>query len=103
MLRFAGLLALLAAPALLLGPAAAGDAKKAKFNPDMLFQRLDADKDGKLSRDEFLKMAERFREKDKARKELGSAFDKLDPEMKGVLLEQFRAAMEGRRKKAENK
>src|SRR4051794_32946449 len=79
MTRVLGLLSLLLAAGLCLAPAGAGDEKdkKAKGDVDALFKRLDADKDGRLSKDEFLRMAERFKERDKARKELGAAFDKL--------------------------
>ena len=66
---------------------------------EAIFRKLDTNKDGRLSKDEFLKMADRFRDKEKARLELGQTFDKLDPGNKGLTKEQFRRIVESRSKK----
>ena len=57
--------------------------------------------DGRLSKDEFLKIAEKFRDKDKARSQLGQTYDKLDPARKGLTMDQFRAFADARAKKKE--
>jgi Ca2+-binding EF-hand superfamily protein len=101
MKRLVGLFALLVALALTMGTLTAGDDGKKAKDLDAYFQKLDANKDGRLSKTEFLKMADRFRDKDKARVRLGEAFDKLDPNMKGLTLDQFRAFIDARAKKAE--
>lgn len=77
--------------------ASGGDnGKKLKGNVDAFFKKLDSNMDGKLTKDEFLKMADRAKEKDKAqaRQKLSQAYDKLDPEMKGITKEIFRRFLE---------
>ena len=99
MTRLLGIVALLTAILALLGPLSAGDNVKKGKDVDAIFQKLDTNKDGRLSRDEFLKIAERFRDKDKARTQLGQAFDKLDPDRKGLTRDQFRTYIEASGKK----
>jgi Ca2+-binding EF-hand superfamily protein len=103
MTRVVGSLILFAA-AVLVGPLAAGDDTKLAGDIDKMFQKLDTNKDGRLSKDEFLKIAEHFRDtdKDKARSRLGQTFDKLDPQQKGLSREQFRSFIETVRKKKED-
>jgi hypothetical protein len=100
MKRLVAILTLIAALAVSLGPAAAGD-KPGKQGKDIdaIFHKLDTNKDGKLSKDEFLKIAERFRDKEKARVQLGQTYDKLDPQRRGLSQGQFRMFIEASRKK----
>jgi Ca2+-binding EF-hand superfamily protein len=72
---------------------AVGDNPK-KFNFDAFFKRLDTNMDGRLSKDEFLKMADRAKEKEQARAKLSQAYDMLDPEMKGITKDIFRRFLE---------
>jgi len=102
MTRLVGVCLLLLAMAALLGSAAWGDDKKDK-DIDTIFRKLDTNNDGKLSKDEFLKMAERFRDKDKARVHLEKTFDKLDPNNRGLSKDQFRTFVEASMKKKAEK
>lgn len=52
---------------LVIGFAEAQDQKK-KFNPEESFKKLDANSDGKLSKDEYLKSAERVTDAEKQAK-----------------------------------
>jgi hypothetical protein len=72
---------------------AVGDNPK-KFNFDAFFKKLDTNMDGRLSKEEFLKMADRAKEKEQARAKLSQAYDMLDPEMKGITKEVFRRFLE---------
>jgi Ca2+-binding EF-hand superfamily protein len=99
--RLVGMLALFLAIVGFLGPLAAGDAGKKGKDIDAIFLKLDVNKDGRLSKDEFLKIAERFRDKDKARLQLAQTFDKLDPDRKGLSKDQFRTFVEASNKKKE--
>ncbi len=102
MKRLAGMGALvLAALVTLFGTLAAGDAGSKGKNPDVFFRKLDVNMDGRLSKDEFLKIADKFRDKDKARQQLGQTYDKLDPSHQGLSREQFRTFVEARAKKRE--
>lgn len=79
-----------------------GDGKKTKkLDFEAFFKKLDANMDGKLNREEFLKLADRAKEKEKAREKLGQAFDKIDPRNQGITKEQFRRFLE--QKKSDNK
>jgi hypothetical protein len=100
--RLVGMLALVLAMTLLLGTLMAGDNGKNGKNGkdiDAIFHKLDTNKDGRLSKDEFLRIADRFRDKDKARVHLAQTYDKLDPQRKGLTAVQFRAFLETSRKK----
>jgi Ca2+-binding EF-hand superfamily protein len=99
MTRLAGLLLVALTVGLLMGGAEAQDTKKSKLDVDAIFKKLDTNNDGRLQRDEFLKMAERFKEKDKAREKLTMTFEKLDTDKKGLSIEQFRKYLESRTKK----
>jgi Ca2+-binding EF-hand superfamily protein len=103
MTRVVGMVVLLLAGSALLGPAIAGDDGKKGKDIDAIFRRLDANMDGKLNKDEFLKIADRFRDKDRARAELGQTFDKLDPTNKGLTKDQFRTFVETTAKKKAEK
>jgi len=103
MTRAVGIFALVLAACVLLGPALAGDDAKKGADIDAIFRKLDTNKDGKLNRDEFLKIADRFRDKDRARTELGQTFDKIDPTNKGLTRDQFRKFVETTAKKKAEK
>ena len=95
---------LLAALFLTLGASAGDNGKKSKGDFEAFFKKLDTNMDGKLTKDEFLKMAERAKEKEQARKQLSAAYDKLDPEKKGVTKEKFKNFLEnGRNGQGPNK
>ena len=83
--------------------AAAQDTPKKAINVDAIFMKLDTNNDGKLSRDEFLKLADNFKDKEKARGKLTKAFEMIDTSKKGVSIEQFRTYFETARKKDEPK
>lgn len=99
MKRLVGILALLVAATVSLGPVRAGDNGKTSKDIDAIFRKLDTNKDGRLSKDEFVRIAERFRDKEKARVQLGQTYDKLDPDHKGLTQTQFRMYVEASRKR----
>jgi Ca2+-binding EF-hand superfamily protein len=76
------------AAALALGGASAQEAKK--LDIEAVFKKLDANNDGKLNKDEFLKLADNFKDKDKARAKLTKAFEEIDPQNVGLSRDQFR-------------
>ncbi|MSU77747.1 MAG: EF-hand domain-containing protein [Gemmataceae bacterium] len=100
MTRLLGLTLFLAATLFLINSSvtAQDEPKKGKIEIETLFKKLDANKDGKLTKDEFLKLASNLKNKDKVREMLGMTFDKIDPEMKGVSLEQFRTFIDAKKK-----
>jgi hypothetical protein len=101
MARLMGMLCMAMAVGLLLGSAGAQEQKKGTFDIDAIFKKLDTDSDGKLSKDEFLKLADRFKDKEKARAKLTKAFEKLDTEKTGLTKVQFRKYVESVKKKDE--
>lgn len=100
MARLLGLSCLLATMLLFFSSAGADDdTKKPKKNDiEELFTLLDVNMDGKLTRDEFLKMADRAKDKDKARENLGKTYDKLDPQKKGITKLKFKEFMDTKKK-----
>jgi Ca2+-binding EF-hand superfamily protein len=84
--------------ALVLAPAQGGDREKKKGDFEGFFKHLDANMDGKLSRDEFLKMAERAKDKTQARQKLSEAYDKIDPDGKGIEKGLFKKYLDERKK-----
>jgi Ca2+-binding EF-hand superfamily protein len=90
MSRFACALLALAAFALN-ATAADGDNKNRKVgkaDPGAMLQKLDANKDGKISKDEFMKIADKAKDKgagDKAAGFLEKLFQKLDANNDGAL------------------
>jgi len=97
MIRVLGLAVMLGALALGLSTAGAGgdEKPKKKFDAETLFKKLDKNMDGKLTKDEFLQMANRFKDDEekaaKAKEFLGKKFDELDTDKKGYLtLDQFK-------------
>jgi hypothetical protein len=102
MARWIGMLLVALTAALLLGGAQAQDtAKKGKLDCEAIFKKLDANKDGKLSKDEFLKLADNFKNRDKAREKLVVAFEKFDTEKTGLTQDQFRKYLDSVKKKDE--
>jgi Ca2+-binding EF-hand superfamily protein len=96
----AGLL-VLAAGALLTN-ASAQDTKKGKVDVDAVFKKLDANGDNKLQKDEFLKLADHFKDKGKAREKLSTAFGAIDADKRGYLSrDQFRVYFETAKKRVE--
>ena len=85
-----GLLFLLAGFAL----ASAGAQEAKKIDVDAIFKKLDGNSDGKLSKDEFLKLADNFKDKEKAREKLTKAFESIDPKNVGLTKDQFRKYLE---------
>jgi len=86
-----------------------GDAKK-RPDPAMMFKKLDANGDGKISKEEFAKIADLRKgqggDGDKAKEMMGKLFDKLDADGNGSLSEaemkkmaELRQGLEGRKKK----
>ena len=76
--------------------------KKVKLDFDAIFKKLDTNHDGFLSKDEFVKLADNFKNKDQARKKLTDAYAMIDTDMKGKLSkDQFRTYLENARKKKE--
>jgi Ca2+-binding EF-hand superfamily protein len=94
MTRFVGFSALLLAACVLFGSVATGDEGKKSKDIDAIFRKLDTNMDGRLSKDEFLKIADRFRDKEKARSQLAQTYDKVDPNQKGITRDQFRSLVE---------
>jgi len=105
MSRLIGLATLGIAVVFWFGHAGAGEdpAKNKKIDLDEFFKKLDENMDGKLNKDEFLKLADRAKDKQKARAILGKAFDKLDPKMKGISRDQFKLYLNDMKKKDDKK
>src|SRR5436190_20618527 len=82
----------------------AGDpGKKGKLNVEAIFKKLDTNSDDKLSKEEFVKLAERFKDKEKARIKLTMAYDKIDPQNIGLSRDVFQKYLDSVRKKDNNK
>jgi EF hand domain-containing protein len=79
------------------GVSAGDTSKKFKGDFDAFFRKLDSNMDGRLSKDEFLRMADRAKERDQARQKLSQAYDQLDPEMRGLTKDVFRRFLENGR------
>ncbi len=73
---------------------------KGKIDIDAIFKKLDTNNDGKLQKDEFVKLCDNFKNKDKAREKLTAAFDTIDVAKVGYLSkEQFQKYLETGKKK----
>jgi Ca2+-binding EF-hand superfamily protein len=101
MARRIGMLCTAMALGLLLSSASAQEQKKGTFDIDAIFKKLDTNNDGKLSKDEFLKLADRFKDKEKAREKLTKAFERFDTQKMGLTKVQFRKYVESVKKKDE--
>src|ERR1700726_2535667 len=84
-----------------LSSAHAQDSPKKDIDVDGIFKKLDTNNDGKLSKDEFLKLADNFKDKEKARKKLADCFEMIDTDKTGLSIQQFRTYFEKARKKVE--
>ncbi len=100
MARWIGMLLFALTAAFVLSAVHAQDVR-GKLDAEAIFKKLDTNSDGKLSKDEFLKLADNFKNKDKAREKLTTAFDKFDVEKKGLTKDQFRKYLDGVKKKDE--
>jgi hypothetical protein len=102
MTKVLGCLCVVASLLVLLGSAAADDAGQSRFKGDfeLFFKKLDTNKDGKLSKTEFLQLADRAKDKAKARDKLTKVFETLDPENKGLTKEQFKCYLDSSKKAA---
>ena len=86
MARTLGTLLLFSIGCVLLATADAQDTpKKGKLDFDAIFKKLDTNHDGFLSKDEFVKLADNYKNKDDARKKLANAYWIIDKDMKGLL------------------
>lgn len=115
MTRILGGFCLLASFLLLIGSASAADAPAkgkgklaGKFgDPEAMFKKLDANNDGKLSKDEFLKILDKLPadKQEQAKTALSKLFDKISNGSDGITLEQLRKAgaefKKGKKKTAE--
>jgi Ca2+-binding EF-hand superfamily protein len=70
-----------------------------KLDVDSIFKKLDTDGNGVLSKAEFLKLADNFKNKEKALKKLEEAFVMLDKDMKGLTKGQFKMYLDTVKKK----
>jgi Ca2+-binding EF-hand superfamily protein len=81
-------------------PASAAEGKKKKTDLEALFKKLDTNNDGKLSKEEFAKIAELGKKKGAKSKRIDQLFQKLDTNNDGSLsLEEFKKIREVRAKK----
>jgi Ca2+-binding EF-hand superfamily protein len=71
---------------------------KTRGDFETFFKKLDTNMDGKLSKDEFLRMADRAKDKDRARARLTKLYQKLDPENKGITKERFKEYLDSAKK-----
>ena len=101
MTRWLGLVCVGLTVGLVLSVAQAQDTKKGKLDADAIFKKLDANSDGILHKTEFLKLAEQFKDKTKAREKLTAVYDMIDPENKGLSKDRFRTYLDSKKKKDE--
>jgi Ca2+-binding EF-hand superfamily protein len=101
MARWLGLLIFAVTVGFVLNSANGQDSPKKEIDVDTIFKKLDTNSDGKLSKDEFLKLADNFKDKEKARKKLTDAFEMIDTDKMGLSIQQFRTYFEKARKKVE--
>src|SRR5437764_6400011 len=80
----------------LMGSVAAEDISpiKSKGDFEAFFRKLDTDKNGRLSKAEFLQMADQAKEKGKAREKLAKVFDMLDPDHTGITKERLKSYLD---------
>lgn len=103
MSRWLGAVFTISAISLALCSAEAQQTKKGPVDVDVVFKKLDANSDSKLQKEEFLKLAEHFKDKGKAREKLTTAFTTMDAEKRGFLSkDQFRGYFEAAKKRVEN-
>jgi EF-hand domain pair len=98
MARGIGMLCFALAALVLLGGVQAQDTQS-KLDVEAIFKKLDSNNDGKLSKDEFLKLADNFKNREKAREKLATAFEKFDTAKTGLTKDQFRRYLDSVKKK----
>src|SRR5580658_7935853 len=98
MTRWLGMLFVAMSATVFLSAVEAQDTAK-KFDLDAVFKKLDLNNDGVLSKDEFLKLADNFKDKEQARKKLADCFVMLDKDMKGLTKMQFKTYLDNAKKK----
>jgi hypothetical protein len=98
MTRWPGMLIVVLSAVFFLSAVDAQDTPK-KLDVDAIFKKLDLNNDGVLSKDEFLKLADNFKNKEQARKKLADTFVMLDKDMKGLTKMQFKTYLESVKKK----
>jgi Ca2+-binding EF-hand superfamily protein len=98
MTRWPGMLIVALSTVFFLSAVEAQDTAK-KLDVDAIFKKLDLNSDGFLSKAEFLKLADNFKNKEKALKKLEEAFAMLDKDMKGLTKMQFKVYFENVKKK----
>src|SRR5690242_18736360 len=103
MARWIGTALVLLTATLILGGVQAQDTQKKKLDAAVIFKKLDTNSDGKLSKDEFLKLADHFKNRDKAREKLTASFVTFDTSKMGLSQDQFRMYLDSVRKKTENR
>jgi Ca2+-binding EF-hand superfamily protein len=80
-----------------------------KTDVEALFKKLDTDKNGKLSKEEFMKLTDEFKDRigedkmEMARVLVARMYEQLDPDGAGVTLEQFRKGIAEFQKKKTDK
>jgi len=95
MARWVVAVTLLVTLGLVFYPARAGDdGKKNAAELIAYFKKLDTNSDGRVSKPEFLKLADRFKDKAKARQKLSAIYDEIDKERKGITEQQFKTYLE---------
>ena len=101
MTRWLGMFFIMLTVGIVLSSAHAGDTKKAKLDADAIFTKLDANNDGILNKTEFLKLADQFKDKAKARAKLTIVYEQIDPDNTGLSKAQFKMYLDSKKKKDE--
>jgi Ca2+-binding EF-hand superfamily protein len=101
MARWLALLVLALSLIIVLVPAWGGDDTKKAMDLETYFKKLDTNSDGRVTKPEFLKLASHFKDRTKAKAWLGTVYDQIDTERKGITREQLKQYLDNKRKKNE--
>ena len=101
MARWLGIWLITLTASIVLSSVHAGDTKKGKLDADAIFKKLDANHDGILNKMEFLRLADQFKDKTKAREKLTMVYAQIDPDNKGLSKVQFKTYLDSKKKKDE--